>query len=203
MNTLDQDTRALLTAPFGDARGPAPLGRAVWLYLACVLAANDQGLVICTVERFARDLGVPESAIETWVIRLADAKLVVILSSAPYLTVRLPFWSAPSFPMADSAVLSAEEGNSSYSRQSSGAISLPGNSGDRGSGEGDLRAGLRSVLPDADPAEIDRILTRYPHAILRKTLDRVGRAGRIRKSKTALFRFLLAKFSQEIDVRDL
>lgn len=203
MNTLDQDTRALLTAPFADARGPVPLGRAVWLYLACVLAANDQGLVICTVERFSRDLGVPEATVERWVTRLADAKLVVILSSAPYLTVRLPFWSARSFPVAETAMLSAEERDSSYSRQSSGAISSSGNSGDRGPGEGELRAGLQSVLPEADSTEIDRILTRYPHAILRKTLDRVGRAGRIRKSKTALFRFLLAKFSQEIDVRDL
>jgi len=203
MKTLDPETRALLTAPFADARGPVPLGRAVWLYLACVLAANDQGLVICTVERFSRDLGVPESAIEAWVKRLADAKLVVILSSAPYLTVRLPFWSARSFPVAETAMLSAEKTDSSYSKQSSGAISFPGNSGDRGPGEGDLRAGLRSVLPDADAAEIDRILTRYPHGILRKTLDRVGKAGRIRKSKTALFRFLLARFSQEIDVRDL
>jgi len=198
MKTLDPEVRALLTAPFSLSRGPAALGRALWLYLACVLAANDQGLVICTAERFAGDLGVPESAIETWVKRLADAKLVVILSSAPYLTVRLPFWSAPSFPVAETAVLSAEERDSSYSRQSSGAISFSGYSG-----EGELRDGLHAVLPDADPAEIDRILTRYPHAILRKTLDRVEKTGRIRKSKTALFRFLLAKYSQEIDVRDL
>ncbi len=60
------------------------------------------------------------------------------------------------------------------------------------------------MLPaDADDTEVERILDRYPRAVVRKATERVRQAGRIRKSKTAFFRYLLAKFSETIDVRNL
>jgi len=93
---------------------------------------------------------------------------------------------------------------SSNSYSNSNALSS--NAGDRGQGEGaTLADAVRSFLPELETAEIERILTQYPRGVIRKALDRVANTppGRIRKSKTALFRYLLAKFSQEIDVREL
>ena len=106
--------------------------------------------------------------------------------------------------MEENAVLSAKDKESSNSKQGSAeAISFAGNAGDGGQGEGDFRSAIRAVLPAADDAEIDRVLDRYPRAIIRKALERVNKTGRIRKSKTALFRYLLCKLSESIDVRDL
>ena len=203
MTALDPETRALLQAPLDGIHGPARLGGSVLLYIALILAANDQGLVIRTVTQFARDLSVPESEINAWVARLANAKLIQLLSPSPYLAIRLRFWSAEGFPVAENPELSAEK-RDSYS--SSKALALSSNTGVGGQGEGEkLRDEIRAVLPDAESTEIERILIRFPHAVLRKTLDRVAKTPpeKIRKSKTALFRFLLAKFSEEIDVNDL
>lgn len=85
------------------------------------------------------------------------------------------------------------------------AIALEKNR-DGGAGEGiTLAKELAAILPDVEPSEIDRILHHYPAATITKTLDRVRKtpAQKIRKSKVALFRYLLAKFSQESDVDDL
>lgn len=202
-NTIANQARALLDAPLRVSTPATAVGRALWLYLALLLAANDQGLVIRKRWDLARDLAVPEPTIDAWLARLSTARLVEILSPLPYLTVRLPFWSGRPDAIVENAVLSAEpkEGNSKHS--SAVALSLSSNAGEGGPGEGDLRVGVQAMLPEANDAEVDRILNHYPHAMIRKAIDRVGKAGRIRKSKAALFRFLLTKFSEEIDVRDL
>ncbi len=197
-------TRALLGAPLRVGAPTTTLGRAVILYLALVIHANDHGLVIRKSSQLADDLSVPEDAIQAWVTRLSNVKLVEILSPVPYLTVRLGFWSAAGLPAEEHAGLSAKDKESSNGRQSSAAaISFSSKGGDGGQGEGELRGAIQTMLPEADGTEIERILDRYPRAIIRKAVERVNNAGRIRKSKTALFRFLLAKFSETIDVRDL
>jgi hypothetical protein len=62
---------------------------------------------------------------------------------------------------------------------------------------------IRDVLGEED---VDvRTLTRgIPHAIVRKALRRVRLtpASQIRKSRVALFRYLLAKLSEEMNVHD-
>ncbi len=214
-NVLTHEARAVLAAVRPD--GPTPvLGRALRLYLALILAANREGLVIRARKRLADELTVSEHDVDSWFARLSEAKLVRLLSPAPFLAIKLPFWSgdAPSLvekpqqSASDSASSDGEVPVSSNSNSSSNAkaIALSSNAGVRGQGEGvALRNEICAALPEADGDEIERILARYPRAVLRRTLDRVAKTppAKIRKSKAALFRFLLAKFSQEIDVNDL
>jgi len=210
-DVLTLEARAVLAAVRPD--GPAAvLGRALRLYLALVLAANSHGLVVRTRMRLAGELTVSEHDVDRWLARLSEAHLVRLLSPAPYLAIKLLFWSGDAASVVEKPQQSASKSASSHrevpvsSNSNAAAIALSSNAGDRGQGEGDaLAAAIRAILPDAESAEVERILTRYPHAVLRKTLDRVEKtpASRIRKSKAALFRFLLAKFSQELDVNDL
>jgi len=188
------------------------LGRAAWLYLALLSAASDRGVVIRTRKHLATMLGVSEPTLEVWLSRFANAGLIAIKSPSPYLIIILRFWSGsatsesanPSETASKSDFPQEEVPVSSNSYSNSNALSS--NAGDRGQGEGaTLADAVRSFLPELETAEIERILTQYPRGVIRKALDRVANTppGRIRKSKTALFRYLLAKFSQEIDVREL
>jgi hypothetical protein len=127
------------------------------------------------------------------------------------LIISLRFWSGSVTQETAKLSQTAGKGDSrqeevpvSNSYSNSNAISS--NAGDRGQGEGEkLTHEVRAMLPDVEEGEIKRILARYPQAAIWKALDRVASTppGRIRKSRTALFRFLLTKFSQEIDVREL
>lgn len=189
------------------------LGRAAWLYLALLNAASDQGVVLRTQSRLSKTLDISEDEINEWLRRLVDAQLVRVSTPGKFLVIRFDSWPAESSedPTASGAL--AEQGSSSprdvpvNGHSSAQALALQDNSaGEGGQGEGDsLRHDVRSLLPEADAEEIDRVLTMYPEPVLRKAIGRVAKTPptKIRKSKTALFRFLLARFSEEIDGNDV
>ena len=54
------------------------------------------------------------------------------------------------------------------------------------------------MLDDAQDGEVERIIAHYPATLLTSVLDRVEKTPpeKIRKSKTAFFRFLLAQASK-------
>lgn len=200
---LDQ-TRMLIGAPLKMPSPAASVGRAALLYLALVVTANSEGLVIRRTEQLAQDLAVPEGAIERWVDRLVEAKLISILSSSPYLTLRLLFWPAATQSLKEiheetgSRPVPAEPAAAATTKQQQQGVGGPGE------GEDDPRMAAR-VLGETDAAEVRDLIARQPAAIVRKALAAVEAtpAYRIRKSRLALFRYLLAKFSETIDVRDL
>jgi len=204
--------RSAVDAAFRPRNPVGSLGRAAWLYLALLSIASDKGVVIRTRRHLANMLAVSEPTLEIWLSRFANTGLITIKSPSPYLIIVLQFWSGiatsesvhPSEKAGKSGSEQEEVPVSSNSYSNSNALSS--NAGDRGQGEGaTLADAVRSFLPELETAEIERILTQYPRGVIRKALDRVANTppGRIRKSKTALFRYLLAKFSQEIDVREL
>lgn len=204
--------RAAIDAALRPRDPVGSLGRAAWLYLALLSAASDRGVVIRTRKHLAKTLAVSEPTLEIWLSRFANAGLITIKSPSPYLIILLRFWSNSATNEAADPSETGGKGDSpqeevpvsSNSYSNSNAISS--NAGDRGQGEGETLANaIRSLLPDVETSEIERILARYPQAVIRKTLERVAKtpATKIRKSRTALFRYLLAKFSQEIDVREL
>jgi hypothetical protein len=200
---------ALLNAAFKTPRAVETLGRALWLYLHFVRLANDRGMAIRTRARLAEDLAVSEETIERWIERLVKAELVRVLSPSPYLAISLRFWPGNAADEAQNAAPRSgkrafqEKNPRGYSHSKAAAIA-PSSYADGGAGEGDdLAVELRAVLPEAGETEITRILNRYPRAVLRRALERVAKTPRIRTSKAALFRYLLAKFSEEIDVQDL
>jgi hypothetical protein len=185
------------------------LGRAAWLYLALLSAASDKGVVIRTRKHLAKMLGVAEPTLEVWLSRFANAGLITIKSPSPYLIIVLRFWSGSANMdqvQAGQSESAKEEVPVSNSYSNSNAHLSNANAGVGGQGEGEaLTKAIRSLLPDIEAADVERILASYPQQVIRRTIDRVAKtpADRIRKSKTALFRYLLTKLSQELDVREL
>lgn len=204
MNTAIDQARTLLGAPLRTESPATALGRAALLYLALVVAANSEGLVIRRTEQLAHDLAVSETAIDRWVSRLVQAKLISILSSSPYLTLRLLFWPAATRSVEE---IHEETGSKQAPAESAAAATTKQQQqGVGGPGEGEDVARMAArVLGEADAATVRELIARHPGATVRKALAAVAAtpAHRIRKSRLALFRYLLGKFSETIDVRDL
>jgi len=192
----------VLTAPMGVGRVVETLGRALWLYHALLLAANRHGTVVRTRMRFAKELSVPEETIDAWLERLVAADLVEQKSPSPYLVLTLRFWSGK---RSTSKASSPESSGSSGLRTKEVPVSrqqqLPAadeNNGDRGPGEGGaLLAEARDLLGPGDTDEIADLISRHPAPVVRRAIHRVRitPAHQIRKSRLALFRYLLVKFS--------
>lgn len=199
---LSSQTRQLLRAPL-KVRDPLPtLGRAVWLYLLLVTLANTRGFVLKTRASLARELAVPEEQIEIWLARLEQSNLIHLVSPSPYLVLSLQFWSgsepSSSGPSLENSSRAARSHNDVPVSSMQQAAADEKN-WDGGVGEGSaLVAEARAVLGDADANEISALIAEYPEPIVRRALRRVKTtpAREIKKSKMALFRFLLAKFSE-------
>ncbi len=182
------------------------LGRASWLYLDLLRHATHDGLVIRKTAQLAQDLSVAESDVATWLSRLTDAKLLRVLSPSPFLTVRLCFWPAQSFPVLQNSKKTGNGGASTEGPAAAAADNNKQQQGDGGQGEGEtLTAAAIKIFGETDAPEVRNLLARHPASAVRRALSAVQAtpAHRIRKSRLALFRYLLAKFSETIDVRDL
>lgn len=195
-------SRSAVEAPF-LAKDPVPrLGRALWLYLHLLCSANHRGLVMRTVDRLYDQLVVPRPTIEEWLRRLAESKLVVIESPAPFLVIKLPFWSDHVDSMSEnrgqpsgSIERSHSEVPVSSSKQHAAAFNQ---AGEGGAGEGEaLLAQVVLALDNADAGEVRGLIAEFPKPVVLKALIRVKTTPsyQIRKSKLALFRYLLAKFA--------
>jgi hypothetical protein len=200
---------SLLEAPLAAPHAADRLGRSLWLYLHLVRIANDRGMAIRTRRHLAEDLAVSEDTIDRWVERLVNAELVRVLSPSPYLAIALRFWSTDAVrPSPQRAEQQGEQASSHRevpvsSKQAAAAASSK--AGDGSSREGGTGAEeIRQVLGDPE-LDVPSLVKGIPASMVRRALERVRQtpASQIRKSKTALFRFLLTKFSQEIDVQDL
>ena len=179
------------------------IGPAIWLYLYLLVEVGHQGRLCRQVGGVAADLGVPDTEVDTWLASLSEAGLVTVLSPSPFLVIKLPLWSgnAPQ-SAANPPSISGQSGEVhmevpvSSSSAAAAASSNLGVDGGRGEGEGLLRDAL-ATLDEADPEDLRQLLGQYPVEVIRRALRRVQATppAQIRKSKTALFRYLLAKLS--------
>jgi hypothetical protein len=194
--------RRVIEAPFAPTDAIGRLGRAVWLYLHLVRVANEFGLAMRTVARLHEELVVPEAEAQEWLARLEKAKVVRIDSREPFLVIKLPFWSGTVAPRAANAAQPSSSGADALevpvgsSKQQPAAASKQ--SGEGGLGEGDaLVAEISRVLDVSDLEEIRQTITGVPNEVVLKALLRVKMTptSQIRKSKLALFRYLLTKFA--------
>lgn len=203
---LTDQSRTMLEAPLRVEKPAETIGRAMLLYVALVTNSSFDGLIIRRTARLAEDLSVTEAEIEAWLQRLSEAKLIEIVSPSPYLTARLRFWpSNPSF-VVEKQAKPGDTGNPAEPAAAATAINKQQQQGVGGLGEGEnLEAEVTRVLGAPDASEVADLLARHPATLVRKVLAEVQKtpAHRIRKSRLALFRFLLAKFSSEIDVNEL
>ena len=202
--TLGQVARNLLEAPLVLDKPVDRLGRSLWLYVRLLTASNHRGTICRHIGKLAEDLSVPEQQIDEWLKRLTEAGLIEIQSPAPFLVIKLGLWSDASSPSSeeppesstpDAAVQSeAPVRSDSYSN----AIAAISYRGDGGQGEGEALLGeILSTLGESDAAQFRPVLGHYPPSAIRQALRRVATtpANQIRKSKTALFRYLLGKLT--------
>jgi len=189
----------VLDALFAVPRPVASLGRAIWLFAALIRHAGYGGTVIRTQARLAEELGVTETDVTAWLDRIVMANLVRVQSPLPYLVCRVVSWSGegaePSVPASDSpafpkAHIEDSYGNAGNNRSGNQAIAGIG-----GAGERDLAALAREVLGPDIEAELPAILARHSEDRIRRAIDKVRGTPpeKIRKSRVALFRYLISK----------
>jgi hypothetical protein len=179
------------------------VGDAVWTYLALLKTANFSGVVSKRSDQIAELLKTDEPTLLIDLAKLADLGLIRSLNPAPYLVIQLALWPGkvgsprPIPPAASSdAPVTHEEARVSSSAAAASA-SAP-EVGGQGEG-GELLDRVRAVLgPEADVEEMRDLLGVYPHETVRRALQRVEATPtrQIRRSRTALFRYLLTKLNQ-------
>jgi len=200
--------RELVQAPLDVDWAIPRLGRAVWLYLWLLANANASGHVCRVLEHIASSLGVEQGDVERWLARLEQARLVRVQSRPPYLVVKLRFWSSS---ITEAALNGSKSGpshrevpvSSSKQQLQQRFTKQAGSSGeDGGVGEGEpLIARLLRSLGQENASEVHELVRHHPQAVIEKALGRVQMTppSQIRKSKLALFRYLVNRFTNNPD----
>ena len=191
-SAISQFARNLLEAPLVREKPVEHLGNALWLYVRLLTAASYRGTVCRHIDKLAIDLSVTSERIEHWLKRLADAGLIEIECPAPFLVIKLGMWS-------NNVPSQGEESNpshsSSYSYLQSKQEAIAQEDRGVGEGEGELLKEILTTLGETDPSSFHKVLEHYTPIAIRQALDRVRSVpdDRVRKNRTALFRFLLTK----------
>lgn len=176
-------------------------GAALSLYAWLMTEANARGIVCRESSTIAKSLDQSESEIFAWCERLATARLITILTPSPHLVIKIPLWPAH----AAESVASGRENRqqSEPSREyvpvsrlkpaSKAAADINNHGVGVPGGGGDLAAELTATLGAAAAEAIRTHLAEYPARVVRTALARVRATPdeKIRKSRLALFRYLL------------
>ena len=189
----------LLTLP--DFR--VNVGDAVWTYLALLKVANHRGVVCKRSDQIAAAVKTDEPTLLADLAKLTDLGLIRSLNPAPYLVIQLSLWPGRDEVAAPPAAVSSRELPPAHSEvpvsSSSAAAASASQPEVGGQGEGgQLLDQVLAVLgPDADAQEMRDLVGSYPTETIRRALTRVEAtpARQIRRSKTALFRYLLTKLN--------
>ncbi len=179
------------------------VGDAVWTYLALIKAANFNGVVSKRSEQITAPLMIDEPVLLADLAKLTDLGLIRTLNPAPYLVVQLSLWPGKVDPPRVSTPAVSSETRVAQGEVSVGSSAAAAASASQpevgGQGEGgELLDRVLTVLgPEADAEEMRDLLGAHPEETVRRALQRVEAtpARQIRRSRTALFRFLLTKLS--------
>jgi len=178
------------------------LGPAIWLYCYLLITVGHDGRLCRQAGRIAADLSASAAEVETWLTRLVEARLVAILNPSPFLAIRLPLWSGSGHRQVVNGAVNGGSSGAVHvdvpgsSSIAAAAASSNGEDGGQGEGEALLREVL-AALDGADSTEFAKLIAQYPSAVVRRALRRVQTtpSAQIRKSKAALFRYLLTKLA--------
>ena len=203
--TLNQSSRNLLEAALIRENPVERLGNALWLYVRLLTASNIHGTVFRHIDRLATDLSVTTERIERWLKLLADSELIEIQSPAPFLVIKLGMWSENTPAMTSATPENRFEGKASQQADSYSYSSLENNKaiaaedGGAGEGDGSLLQEILGTLGETDPESFRKVLQHYDPSTIRQALERVRSTppDRVRKNKTALFRYLLGKLTND------
>jgi len=179
------------------------VGDAVWTYLALLKGANFSGIVSRRSDQIASTVNIDEPTLLADLAKLADLGLIRSLNPAPYLVIQLALWPGkadpprPFEPPASSETPVAHEEARVGSSVAATSASQP-EVGGQGEGGELLDRVLAALGPEADAEEMRDLLRTHPAETVRRALERaeVTPARQIRRSRTALFRYLLTKLNQ-------
>lgn len=198
---LDALIGGLLAVP--DFR--ANTGEAVWTYLALLKIANHRGVVCKRSEQVAAVLKTDEPTLLADLAKLSDLSLIRSLNPAPYLVIQLTMWpgkdaspEAPSPAAAGPRPVAHVEVPVSSEAAATASASQP-EVGGQGEGGALLERVLAVLGSDADADEMREVVAAHEPELVRRALQRVEAtpARQIRRSRTALFRYLLTKLTPQ------
>lgn len=178
------------------------VGHAVWTYLALLKAANHRGVVCKRSDQIAAILKTDEPTLLTDLAKLSDLGLIRSLNPAPYLVIQLTMWPGREEVPVPHAPAGASESLAAHTEvpvSSAAAAASAAQPEDGGQGEGGaLVDRVLAVLgSEADAVEMRNLVETYPAETVRRALARVEATPtrQIRRSRTALFRYLLTKLT--------
>jgi len=196
-------SRSVVEAPFIAKEGIDRIGRALWLYFHLVRNANGHGIVMRTLDRLSEELVISKQTIEKWILRLSSARLIHLEAPPPFLVIKVTSWpgednAAGKDRGSSSAVSGPEHSEVPVSSSKQQAVAGSNQTGEGGPGEGEaLVTEVVAALDDADRDEVRSLIADLEKPVILKALIRVKTtpSSQIRKSKLALFRYLLTKFT--------
>jgi hypothetical protein len=160
--------------------------------------ANRRGLALASETRLLRSLRTNHATLEAALSALEAEGRIHLLSTLPYVVLKLISWSGSSAPdvrkeqqiSSDAAIVHMEV------PVSSSRAAAATHTEDGGAGEGELLGEVLAALgPEANREEFRQLLPRYSAALVRRCLRRVQATTHIRVSRAALFRALLQRLS--------
>jgi hypothetical protein len=161
--------------------------------------ANHRGRVIVREPVLLSALDTSHEVLAQLISVLERDRVIEILAPLPFLVIKLLKWSrAKSVRSSAAHDSTAEPSRALRGPVSKQAAAASSKQEDGGAGEGEaLLADLLTALGETDATEFRAIVTSYPAAVIRQALRRVALTppSQIRKSKAALFRFLLGKLA--------
>ncbi len=160
--------------------------------------ANVRGLVMVREKVLLEALGIAGDALRKNLRKLEDEREVTVLSPLPHLVLRLRKWPARQAAAARMAPIPGPSAARAYSSQSSLSESPKLKESYRrpGADEALLRE-ILDTLGETDPEPFRGAIRSYSPWVIQTALGRIRRMKFIRKSPTALFRYLLPRIANE------
>lgn len=170
--------------------------------LAALLArANERGLVLAREEALLEELHLDRPQLREVITEAAAAGQLDVLAPLPFLVARLPgSWpgrSSRTSKMTAKTAAPAARADSFQSSLSQSKLFVKESYRQQPADQEALLREILDTLGESDPALFRGALKRYSPEQIRTVLHRVVRNPGIRKSRTALFRYLLPRLKDE------
>lgn len=161
--------------------------------------ANARGLVLASEATLLDELGIGSTILRELLKEAMRHGTIDILSPLPFLVAKLPgSWSGRKHEAQRKAAKSGAPVDPAYSSQSSLSQSQQSmKESYRQPSDEALLQEILATLGETDPTTFRGAIKNYAPSVIRTTLVRVRRMHSIRKSRTALFRYLLPRIAKE------
>ncbi len=169
------------------------------LLAALETRANHRGLALAPERALRLELDVSHEELTAQLAALEAGRVIDVISPLPFLVVSLLKWSGTASRRVATSADSRQESEAHQRgpvRRAAAAAAFKQE--DRGAGEGEaLLREVADVLGERDASDFRAIVSSYPAATIHQALRRVALTppSQIRKSRAALFRYLLAKLA--------